>query len=116
MRKAAGAMLIIVGVYMLVGEITMLYRMGSHLFALSVFPIILAALTITGGVFCVRRRYWIVCLVTALIPVYFVITLLLSKGVVLCRFAAWELILPIVGILPIIFIGFKRKEWKEILG
>ena len=112
MRKAAGVMLIIVGVYIVVGEITILHTVGSHLFALSVFPIILAALIVTGGVFCIKRRYWVVCLVSALIPVYFVIRLFMIEY----RFMPWEWILPILGILPIIFIGIKRKEWKEILG
>ena len=105
-------MLIIVGVYILVSEITILYRIGSHLFALSVFPIILAALIVAGGVFCIRRRYWVVCLVSALIPVYFVIRLFMIEY----RFMPWEWILPVLAILPIIFIGIKRKEWKEILG
>jgi hypothetical protein len=112
MRRAAGVMLIIVGVYILVGEITILYRVGSHLFALSVFPIILAALIVTGGFFCIRRRYWVVCLVSALIPVYFVIRLFMIEH----RFMPWEWVLPILAILPVIFIGIKRKEWKEILG
>jgi hypothetical protein len=105
-------MLIIVGVYIVVGEITILYSVGSHLFALSVFPIILAALTVAGGIFCIRRRYLVVCLVSALIPIYFVIRLFVIKY----RFMPWEWVLPILGFLPIIFIGIKRKEWKEIVG
>jgi len=110
MRKAAGIMLIIVGLYILVGEITILYTIGSHLFALSVLPIVLAALIVTGGIFCIRKRYWVVCLASALIPVYFVIRLFMIDH----RFLPWEWMLPILGILPIIFICIKRKEWKEI--
>ena len=112
MRKAAGIMLIIVGLYILVVEITTLYTIGSYLFALSVLPIVLAALIITGGILCIRKRYWVVCLVTALIPVYFVIRLFMIDH----RFSPWEWILPILAILPIILICIKRKEWKEIYG
>ena len=106
MRKAAGVMLIIVGVYIVVGEIAILYTVGSHLFALSVFPIILAALTVAGGILCIRRRYWVVCLVSALIPIYFVIRLFVIEY----RFMPWEWVLPVLGILPIMFIGIKSKE------
>ena len=112
MTKAAGIMLIIVGMYILVGEILILYRIGSHLFTLSVLPIVLAALTVTGGIFCIRKRYWVVCLASALIPVYFVIRLFMIDY----RFMPWEWILPVLGILSIIFICIKRKEWKEIVG
>ena len=112
MRKAAGVMLIIVGLYILVVEITTLYTIGSYLFAFSVLPIVLAALIITGGILCIRKRYWVVCLVSALIPVYFVIRLFMIDH----RFLPWEWILPIAGILPIVFICIKRKEWREIWG
>ena len=103
-------MLIIVGVYIVVGEITILYTIGSYLFALSVLPIVLAALIVTGGIFCIRKRYWVVCLASALIPVYFVIRLFMIDH----RFLPWEWMLPILGTLTIIFICIKRKEWKEI--
>jgi hypothetical protein len=112
MRIASGVMLIIVGVYIVVGEITILHVVGSHLFALSVFPIILAALTVVGGVFCIRKRYWVVCLVSSLIPIYFVIRLF----VIGYRFMPWEWILPVLAFLPIIFICIRRKEWKETIG
>ena len=105
-------MLITVGVYIVVVEITILYTIGSYLFPLSVLPIVLAALIVTGGIFCIRKRYWVVCLASALIPVYFVIRLFMIDY----RFMPWEWLLPVLGILPIIFICIKRKEWKEILG
>ena len=112
MRKAAGIMLIIVGMYLLVVEIINLNTMGSHLFRLSVLPIVLAALIVTGGVMCIRKRYWGLCLASALIAVFFVIRLLM----IAYRFLTWEWVLPILGILPIIFVCITRKEWKEIQG
>lgn len=113
MRKAAGIMLIIVGTYALVVEIIILNAMGSHFFWLSVLPIVLGAIIVTGGIFCIRRRYWGLCLASALIAVYFVIRLLIIHYRL---FFPWERVLPILGILPIVFVCIKRKEWKEIQG
>ncbi len=113
MRKAAGIMLIIVGMYIIVVEIIFMYTIGSYVFALSLLPIALEALIVTGGIFCIRKRYWGLCLASALIAVYFVIRLLIIHYRLVFP---WERVLPILGILPIVFVCIKRKEWKEIQG
>ena len=110
MRKAAGIMLIIVGMYALVVEIIILSTFGSHIFHLTLLPIVLGAIIVTGGIFCIRKRCWGLCLASALIAVFFAIRMLM-RG-----FLPWEWVLPVLGILPLVFVCIKRKEWKEIQG
>ena len=110
-------MLIIVGMYIIVVEIIIMYTTGSHVFALSLLPIVLAALIVTGGIFCIRKRYWGLCLASALIAVYFLIRLLIVGLLIIdYRFLPWEWVFPVFGLLPIVFVCITRKEWKEVQG
>ena len=112
MRKAAGIMLIIVGIFVLIVEIINLRIIGIHFFPFSLLSIIFAALIVTGGICCIRKKYWGLCLASALFAVYIMIRALINNY----SYWTWEWVMCILGILPIIFVCITRKEWKEIQG
>jgi len=112
MRKAAGIMLIILGTYVLVVEIIPLIRIGIPFFPPYVLPIVLGAFIATGGIFCIRKRYWGLCLASAIAAVLTGYRWLIAAE---SRTPEW-VIIPILGILPIIFVCIRRKEWKELQG
>ena len=110
MRKAAGIMLIILGTYVLVVEIIPLIRGGIPFYPPDVLPIVLGAFIATGGIFCIRKRYWGLCLASAIAAV-------LTGYRWLIAGEGWTpewVIMPILGTLPIIFVCGRRKEWKAV--
>ena len=106
MRRVAGIIMIIFGVttmgIFVYGGIQDYYHLPFILLMsfLSVF-------VITGGVFCFRRKYWTVC---------FISSLLLSYTANL--YWAW-LLGPLIylfmagGIIPLIFVCLRKREWQE---
>lgn len=110
MRKAAGIMLIILGTYVLVVEVIPMIRIGIHFFPTYVLPIVLGAFIATGGIFCIRKRYWGLCLASAIAAVFTGYMWLIASE---SRNPEW-VIIPILGILPIIFVCGRRKEWKAV--
>ena len=125
MRKAAGIILIILGIVEVLGMITsvrsllagpMSMPVSTILLAVS-FPIVYAALLVTGGVLCVRKKYWELCLTSALLALVVgivpVVAQLLRGS--LDVLVAWENWIVVVGaVISTIFISLMRKEWKEI--
>jgi len=117
MRKAAGVLLIIFGVFLLVAEISTLetlvvYWHRTQFFPLRLLHIVFPVIIVAGGILCIVRRYWGVCLASALLVLYMVIGWLISgyKSLDL-----EQLVLPIVlAVLPIILVCTRRKEWQEI--
>lgn len=115
MRKAAGILLIIFGVFLVAGEIRTLeilivYWHRTQFFPLSLLHIVFAAIIVAGGILCITRRYWGLCLASALLVLYMVISWLISGY----KLLDLELVLPIVlGVLPIILVCTRRKEWQE---
>jgi len=106
MRKAAGILMIILGMATIgffVYGIQPYYGLAFNL--LMIFSTVFI---ITGGVFCLRRKYWIVCFISSLLFPCFVILL-------------WMWILPYGlglffipgGIISAIFVGLRRREWHE---
>ncbi len=129
MRIAAGIILIILGVLNVPGLLVLRGLVLSLIFShipIYVVPGILLAIVqapffITGGIFCLRRKYWRVCLASAsfavLVGVSGLVTVLLSRYV----FEGWSdwnmarvLVLLLAEVIAVIFIVHTKKEWQEI--
>jgi hypothetical protein len=72
MRQAAGIMLIIFGMFLLNTVVSALRGYGIHVNEIvsNLLMIIPVAFLITGGVFCLMRKYWRVCLASAWLAVF----------------------------------------------
>jgi len=117
MRKAAGILLIILGVFGLVA----LTSVGDLVFRLSFVPFVLwrtvyLAFLITGGVFYLRRKYWRVCLASASLGVLVGVIYVAEPIVAFGRFTKyWDIwIVFIAAVIATIFIAVRRKEWQAI--
>jgi uncharacterized membrane protein HdeD (DUF308 family) len=133
MRKAAGIMLMVSGVYVLVNSVVLI--IASLSFARSAGnPVILlivqisnmflmfcGAFVVIGGVFCVKRRDWGLCLASGLIAVLIGIYPVVKEPVPGSYLLAelpvnWGMWLLVSGaVLSMIFIITRKKEWSEIL-
>ena len=125
MRIAGGIVLIILGVVKVTNVIISMSVMpGSFIDSHSLFegllmfgywPTVYGALFITGGVLCIGKRYWGLCLVSALLAlvggIYAVVqALLLGYSPV-----TWEAWILVAGaLIATIFISLRKKEWQEI--
>jgi hypothetical protein len=128
MRKAAGIILIISGVLGLIGLVIFLTGNDEVLRYIHfiLWHIISITLLVAGGAFCLRKRYWRECLASALLALF----MGLSSTIDYLRYIAairaglfygggmslaWGFwILLLVGVISIIFICLKRKEWQEV--
>ncbi|MGA8848936.1 MAG: hypothetical protein WB564_03830 [Dehalococcoidia bacterium] len=106
MRIAAGTLMIILGMTALG---IFVYSIPAHYsLAFNLLMFFSTIFIVTGGVLCLRRKYWIVCLISSL---------LLPCSVILL----WFWIIPHGlglffipgGILPLIFICLRKREWQE---
>jgi hypothetical protein len=125
MRIAASIMLIIFGALSLFVHVFILI---THVGIIAFDPVfdtlfmISTAFIVTGGVFCLKRKYWKLCLVSALLAVFMMIFWL--PGIFwLPHFPSppsaidwWVWSLIITGALPIIFVGIRKRGWQEISG
>ena len=128
MRRAAGIILIISGIVGLIGVVRNLSNSGIYL---PVLPVILwrigsGALLVTGGVFCLKKRYWGACLASALLALFIGI----SSTIDMLRYMTpnrmgpvwpggigltWGIWIMVLGaVISIVFISLKKKEWQEI--
>jgi len=77
--------------------------------------IVPSAFFVIGGVFCLRRKHWRVCVASAsfaaLIGIFVVVMLLLSR-VIGEGWITWIVLLA--AVISIIFISRTKKEWQEI--
>jgi len=124
MRKAAGIILIIFGALGVIGLVRFLNGLVNtfSFIPVSMVPTILlqivpSAFFAIGGVFCLRRKHWRVCLASAsfaaLIEVFVLVMLLLGRAIFSGE--AWiPWIAAIAAVISIIFISRTRKEWQEI--
>ena len=121
MRKAAGIILIILGVAALSlfivnvsGLITNPYEDFMQTPPDYVFIIIatLAVFFIVGGVFCLRRKCWRLCFTSSLF-LHILMTLLIFSTLLFFSwlFLLWLSLTP-VWILPLIFICLRKREWQ----
>jgi hypothetical protein len=126
MRKAAGTILIIAGVFGLIGLViglTGIYVELLRYIHLILWRIVSITLLVAGGVFCLRRRYWRECLATALLALFIglpstigmirYITAsragLFSGGGMSLTWGAWILLLA--GVISTIFVCLRKSEW-----
>jgi len=119
MRKATGIMLIIYGagtLFVYVGILITHMHIPSDP-VLNILFMIPAAFIVTGGVFCLIRKYWKLCFASALLAVLMMIFLMpgifWSPGFSLSASAWWMWSLIITGALPIIFVCIRKREWSE---
>jgi len=121
MRIAAGIMMIVVGIALLVHFVPLLIEDGVGSYDLpfvNLVMVISALFFVTGGVFCLRRKYWKVCFASSLLLLVILVLLLFILWVVwslLSPYApVWWIVAPIpVGILPIVFVCLRKREWSE---
>lgn len=123
MRKAAGVILMVLGVVALVSVIIQVVNISDLDFAsarLSVligtlpYGIVFGGLLVAGGVLCFKRKHWGVCLVSAVITVSLWIAptvMMLVEG----GFSAlWNFAIQVPGgLVAIVFISVRKKEWQE---
>ena len=121
MRIAAGIMMIVVGIALLVYFVPLLIEDGVGSYDLpfvNLVMVISALLFVTGGVSCLRRKYWKVCFASSLLLLVLLACVLVILWVVwslLSPYApVWWIVVPIpVGILPIIFVSLRKREWSQ---
>jgi len=114
MRKAAGIILIIFGMFLLNTVIYALRGYDIHVYEIvsNLSMIIPVAFLITGGVFCLIKKYWRVCLASAWLAVFI---MLMSWIGSLPNDLAWlSWVFSILGTLSIIFVYLTKEEWKAI--
>jgi hypothetical protein len=126
MRIAAGILMIMYGVKTIGLYVSSIFLYGWDFrgdyldLALFLISIIAPVFFITGGVFCLKRKYWKLCFASSLCLSVFVFfdgmpTLYLLEPLNIPSWVVGPLLLP-WGILPIIFVWLRKKEWQEIQG
>ena len=87
-----------------------------------------AALIVSGGVFCLKRKYWGPCLASALFALFIGISSTidhlryiatnrfgpLSDGPISMIWGTWILLLG--AVISTVFISLKKKEWQKSKG
>jgi len=123
MRKAAGIILLILVVFGLVTTIIHvidLIGFPSHSLLDMLWPFVYTRIVwggffVAAGVLCLKRKYWGLCLATALFgflsPIPVVVEPLL-RGIFISAF--WETWILIIGaLISTIFICLRKSEWSE---
>jgi len=133
MRIAAGIMLIILGTIMgtFVALVELTLGEGSMNYARFILvAIIPAVFVITGGVFCLKRKYWKLCFTSSLVLLLLDLYLFLAFNFSYPPFpfnypppnatfsppSFLDWVFTLSGILPIIFVCLSKSEWQEIQG
>jgi len=124
LRKAAGILLIILGIFaavLMIVDLTGLSDFGPPTSLLLpmiwefVFEkIVWCGLLVTGGILCLKRRYWGLCLVSALLPllmnIHAVVAMYLSGHL----YMPWRIWIPLLGqLIATVFICLRKTEWSE---
>jgi hypothetical protein len=122
MRKAAGILMVVLGLTIMlvyvdalgrsVNPVDDVYFMLYTSLSFILFVIIGAVFVITGGLFCLKRKYWVLCFISSLFFNYYV-SIVGGFGP-FPDFVVWFLI-PL-GIVPLVFICLCKSEWQEIPG
>jgi hypothetical protein len=128
MRKAAGIILIVSAIVLVVGmiiEVINYYFRTAHMSMLiSELPwtIVFGGLLVAGGVYCFKRKYWGLCLVSAVVPLSLWITPVARWLVAVVAEGSlegglsffWHMCIVVFGTLvSTIFIVSRKKEWQE---
>jgi hypothetical protein len=114
-RQAAGILMVAFGLFLLIAVVSGLSDYGVDVYGLafSLLLIIPSAFVLTGGVFCLKRKYWKVCFASAVVTLLIMIMWLTGHGAD-SIWLAW--VVSMVGTFPIIFVCLTKKEWGEIQG
>jgi hypothetical protein len=84
----------------------------------AILYIVGAMLFVTGGVLCLMKKCWRVCLASASFAVFVAIFRVVEPSVVLGRFhmhwTAWFVVIG--GVISTVLISLSKKEWQEISG
>jgi hypothetical protein len=106
MRKAAGVMLMILGVTSLS---TYIFFSSVYGYPLTIIMLMTAwsMLALIGGFLCLRRKYWGICLASALFVVVFGVVGFSSSS-------AFSWFVIAVGIAATILISLGKKDWQEV--
>jgi len=117
MRKAAGILMVVLGLILMwvyvdaLGRDDVYFWLSTKL-SFTLFVIIGAVFVITGGLFCLKSKYWVLCFISSLFFNYYVF--IVGGSGLFPDFVVWFLI-PL-GIVPLIFICLRKSEWQEILA
>jgi hypothetical protein len=107
MRRVVGILMIVLGMTA-VG--VFVYGIQSYYgLPFDLLMILSTVFIITGGVFCLRRKYWIACFISSLLLPCFVISLwvwIFPYGLGLFSIGG--------GIISAIFVYRRRREWQEL--
>ncbi len=116
MRKAAGIMLIIFGILLLNTLVSALrgYDIPVYQIVFDVLMIIPVAFLIAGGIFCLMKKYWRVCLASAWFAVFIMLVSLTGSPPSGLDWLSW--VFSILGTLSIVFVYLTKEEWKEMQG
>ena len=113
MRKAAGILMVILGLTIMCRYVDVLGKNDVYFeLHFTLFVIISAVFVITGGLLCLKRKYWVLCFISSLFFNYFV--LLICACDIFPYVLTW--FLAPVGIVPLIFTCLRKREWQEIRG
>jgi len=117
MRQAAGILMVAFALFM-VRDVSSVLSFMAFLWpfyglglGLLVVLLAAAAFVIVGGVFCLARRYWKVCLASAVVTVIIMILLWINE-----RDSVLAWIVSMVGTFPIVFVLLARKDWQKTQG
>ena len=122
MRKAAGILMILYGVTTIGLFVGFVSECGFH----HDYPVVLqltvitiaAVFFITGGVFSLKRKYWKLCFASSLCLMLFIIfdayRVFPSRLLPLEPWPFLNFLLPLLGILPQIFVCLRKSEWQKI--
>jgi hypothetical protein len=116
MRKAAGILMIIPGAYYVVGPVVFLIQHAIHTdeVGFSMFLMICGAFMVTGGIFCVKKKYWRLCLASASLAIVIAMYMRFTDRFNSIRLL--EFLLFFLGSLSIVFVYVTRKEWIKFKG
>jgi len=116
MRQTAGIMLIIFSMLLLNTMVYALRGYDIHVYQIvsNLLMIIPVAFLITGGIFCLQKKYWRVCLASAWLAVFIMIVSLTGSPPSGLEWLSW--VFSILGTLCIIFVYLAKIEWHEIQG
>ena len=105
MRKAAGILMIIGTIMSAVAFGSMQGEPYKHIAFGLIF--VYMAITLSGGIFTLKRRHWKLCFSSGLL-----LSLLLIYSLFFLPVTSTWFLLP-SGILPITFVCLRRREWSE---
>ena len=106
MRRAAGILLMVLGVTSLS---THIFFLSEYDYPLTIGMLMIgwSILALIGGFLCLKRRYWGICLASALFVVVFGI-----GGFSLSSAFSWFVV--VVGIVAAILIALGKKDWQAV--